>query len=56
MADFFMGQKQGKNQKGPSYGMETPENMLRQCITVLVIIAFFLTILDAEQISKIMGT
>ncbi|MDR0629315.1 MAG: permease [Treponema sp.] len=32
------------------------ENILPQCITVLIIVALFLAILDTEQISKILGT
>jgi uncharacterized membrane protein YraQ (UPF0718 family) len=45
----------GKTKKALLTAWKSFENILPQCITVLIIIALFLTVLDTEQISELLG-
>jgi uncharacterized membrane protein YraQ (UPF0718 family) len=45
----------GKTKKALIIALKSFENILPQCMTVLIIVAFFLTVLNTEQISKLLG-
>jgi uncharacterized membrane protein YraQ (UPF0718 family) len=45
----------GKTKKALKTAWKSFENILPQCLSVLIVVSFFLTILTPEQISKILG-